>query len=100
MTIMGASLAEVAALLSMLSILLAGAGRFYHKFRTTISAPLIDSMDKLRQEISQLDEHIRHDYDELKSKTDDLEERLCLQENRLKRKEMKQSETSRLVNHA
>ncbi|WP_314068300.1 hypothetical protein [uncultured Vagococcus sp.] len=85
MRIFGLSLAEVAALLSVVSLLVAGVSRFYHQFRTTISAPLIDSMDKLRVEISQLEYHVVTEYEGLKSRTDQLDERLRLQERRLKK---------------
>lgn len=99
MSIFGLSLAEVAALLSVASLVVAGIGRFYHRFRTTISAPLIDAMDKLRVEISQLEYHVVTEYEGLKSRTDDLDERLRLQERRLKKKEGKSYDDCRLVDH-
>ncbi|MBP1042832.1 hypothetical protein I6N95_17585 [Vagococcus sp. BWB3-3] len=97
MTIIGLSIPEVAALLSILSLLIAAISRFYHKFKTTISAPLIEAMDKLRHEINQLEGYLVTEYETLNNKTEKLAERLRRQECQLEQKGEMTYDDCRLV---
>ena len=82
MTIFGVSVAELAALFGVLSLLAAALTKFYTMFRNHISAPLIEALDNLRAEISQLEHYLEREYQELNSRVLHLSERLIEMEKR------------------
>ncbi|WP_314061562.1 hypothetical protein [uncultured Vagococcus sp.] len=76
MTFVGINVAEWAAFLGIMSILCAAAIKFYRMFRTHITAPLIEAVDKLRIEISQLEHYLVTEYQELKKDVEVLRSRV------------------------
>lgn len=80
MTIIGLSIAELAALLGMLSIILGAGARFYTMFRIHITAPLIEALDSLRLEISQFECYLMTENQQLKDRTQQIDRRLKIQE--------------------
>lgn len=79
MRFLGMTLPELAALLGMISLLAGIVMKFYHMVRLQITAPLIEALDKLRAEISQLEEHLVREYKQLKERMEKLEKHELVQ---------------------
>lgn len=73
MNFLGITLPELAALLGMISLLAGAVMKFYQMVRLQITAPLIEALDKLRCEISQLEAYLTGEYQLLKERTEQLE---------------------------
>ncbi|MBP1040094.1 hypothetical protein I6N95_03610 [Vagococcus sp. BWB3-3] len=86
MRFLGMTLPELAALFGMISLVVGAMMKFYHMVRFQITAPLIEALDKLRIEISQLEEYLIGEYRQLKDKTEQLEKSMSVYDH-LKAKE-------------
>lgn len=65
MTILGLTIAEIATLLGIISVVVAWLRKSFVAIRTQITAPLIEALNKLRIEISQLEHRLTADYQRL-----------------------------------
>lgn len=76
MKFMGINVAEWAAFLGIISIFIAAGVKFYSMFRIHITAPLIEAVDKLRVEISQLEHYLVNEYQVLSQEVNNLRYRI------------------------
>lgn len=74
MMIFGLTIAEIATLLGIISILAAWLHQSVRAIRTQITAPLIEALDKLRSEISQLDQRLTAEYQRLTEEVADIKQ--------------------------
>lgn len=98
MTVMGLSIAELAALLGIVSVLIAATGRVLTYLRRHITAPLIEALNKLRREISQLERQLIAEFKRIDLEADGLAQRVRRMEKAKRSKEESNDSHYRVVN--